>query len=237
MQRRDFIQAMVALGLAPRLLGQQTANPAPPPPAPVPWTLGLNPKTELPHTEAADTVATSDAAFFSAEQMGTLTHLSDILMPPVGQKPGALLADTPAFLDFLVGSSPATRRQLYAGGLDWLNGEAQKNYGVLFAKTDAAQADALIRPWLRTWMTDHPPTEPYANFINIAHADIRTATMNSKVWITALGQENQDWVTSGLYWSPIEPDVYAENFQGVHLRPSVVPDAPASTHMTPSYPH
>ena len=52
----------------------------------------------------------------------------------------------------------------------------------------------------------------------------------------ALGQADQDWVTNGLYWSPIEPDVYAESFHGVHLRPSPVPDSPASTHMAPSYP-
>jgi hypothetical protein len=236
MQRREFIQAMVALGLAPKLLAQQAANPAPPPAAPVPWTLGLNPTLELPHTQTADTIAASDPTFFTALQMNTLTHLSDVLMPPVGNKPGALMAETPAFLDFLIGSSPDARKQLYAGGLDWLNGEAQSKYGVPFASTSAAQADALIRPWLRTWMTDHPPAEPHANFINIAHADIRTATMNSKVWIATLGQESEDWVTSGLYWSPIEPDVYAENFQSVHLRPSIVSNSPASTHMTSSYP-
>jgi hypothetical protein len=35
MLRRDFVRAVVSVGLAPRLLlSQQTANPAPPPPAP-----------------------------------------------------------------------------------------------------------------------------------------------------------------------------------------------------------
>ncbi len=236
MQRRDFVRAMIALGLAPRLSGQGIANPAPPPPAPVPWTLGLNAKTPQPHTQIADTIAASDATFFSPEQMNALTRLSDILMPSIGEKPGALLADTPAFLDFLVGSSSSSRKQLYAGGLDWLNEQARKNHGVSFAQTEAAQADGLIKPWLRTWMTDHPPTEPHAGFINVAHADIRTATMNSKAWIAALGQADQDWVTNGLYWSPIDPDVYAESFRGLHLRPSPVPDSPASTHMAPSYP-
>ena len=236
MERRQFVRAMVALGLAPRLWAQQAANPAPPPPAPVPWTLGLNPMTPLPHTQLADTVAESDATFFSAEQMNALKHLSGILVPPIGQKPGALQAETPAFLDFLIGDSPSTRKSLYTGGLDWLNGEAHKRYGVPFAQTDAAQSDALISPWLRTWMTDHPPLEPHAKFINVAHADILTATMNSRAWIEVAGQADQDWVTSGLYWSPIDPDVYADSFQGVHLRPSPVPDSPASTHMTPGYP-
>ena len=46
MLRRDFVCAVVSVSFAPRLLlSQQTANPAPPPPAPVPWTMGLNPET------------------------------------------------------------------------------------------------------------------------------------------------------------------------------------------------
>ena len=237
MQRRDFVRGMIALGIAPELWAQQVANPAPPPPAPVPWTLGLNGKTPLPQTEPADTIALADPAFFSAEQMNALTHLCDVLMPPWQGKPGALTAETPAFLDFLIGRSPDPRKVLYTGGLDWLNGESTKRYSILFARTDATQAHALIEPWLRTWMADHPPTELHAGFINVAHADIRTATMNSKAWISAFGQADQDWVTSGLYWSPVEPDVFAESFHSVHMRPSPVPDPPSSTHMTPSYPH
>ena len=198
MERREFVRAMIAFGMAPQLAAQQTANPAPPPPAPVPWTLGLNAKTPQPHTAMAESVAVSDATFFSPEQMSALTHLSDLLMPPMGEKPGALMADTPAFLDFLVGKSSASRKGLYAGGLDWLNAQAKGKYGVPFARTTAAQADVLIKPWLRTWMTDHPPTETHAGFINVAHADIRTATMNSKAWIAVVGQADQDWVTNGL---------------------------------------
>ncbi|WP_433964074.1 hypothetical protein [Tunturiibacter gelidiferens] len=46
MQRREFVRAVISVGLLPKaLLAQQTATPDPPPPAPVPWTLGLNPKT------------------------------------------------------------------------------------------------------------------------------------------------------------------------------------------------
>ena len=229
MQRRDFVLGMVAAGLAPRLLAQQIANAAPPPPAPVPWTLGLNSTTPLPHTQVADAVAQSDWTFFSAEQISALRRLSDVLVPPSGHRPGALQAQAPSFLDFLIGESPAPRKALYTGGLDWLNAAAQTSYGVPFSQTTAAQADALIRPWLRTWMTDHPPTEPHASFINVAHADIRLATMNSKAWIDVEGQGDADWVTSGLYWSPIEPDVYAGSFNGVHLRPSPVPDPPPHT--------
>ena len=50
MLRRDFVCAVVSVSFAPRLLLSQQTNPAPPPPAPVPWTLGLNPQ----NTTAAD---------------------------------------------------------------------------------------------------------------------------------------------------------------------------------------
>jgi hypothetical protein len=209
MLRRDFVRAAIAVGLAPELLWcQQAANPAPPPPAPVPWTLGLNPNTPLPHTEVAEGIAESEIRFFTALQMSTLERLCDVLLPPLRNKPGALDAETPRFLDFLIGSSPAQRRRLYTGGLDWLETEAQHRYGSSFARLKPAQVDALIQPWLRTWMTDHPPTEQHADFINIAHEDILTATSNSKAWNDAASAARQDWVTGGLYWSPIEPDLH-----------------------------
>lgn len=241
MQRRDFVRAMVVAGLAPRLLlAQQAANPAPPPPAPVPWTLGLNPKTPLPQTVVEDAIAEADLTFFSPAQMATLGRLSDLLVPPLEGKPGALAAETPAFLDFLIGSSPQTRRTLYAGGLDWLDGQSRKQYGKGFAEMDTAQADALVKPWMRTWMNDHPPTESHADFLNIAHADIRTATMNSEAWNRAeagpAGHARGDMATMGLYWSPIDPDIYAESFNSVHVRPSPTVDAPKSAHPSPSYP-
>ncbi|MGI4830776.1 MAG: gluconate 2-dehydrogenase subunit 3 family protein [Janthinobacterium lividum] len=237
MQRRDFVRAMMVAGLAPRfLMAQQATNPAPPPPAPTPWTLGLNPKTPVPHTAAEDAFAEGDLTFFSPEQMATLTRLSDLLVPAVGTEPGALQAETPVFLDFLIGSSPATRQKLYTGGLDWLETQSQSKFGVAFSQTQPAQADALVKPWLRTWMNDHPPTEPHADFLNIAHADIRTATMNSEAWSEAAPKSHEDAQALGLYWSPIDPDIYAENFNGVHVRPSPVVDAPRSSHTTPSYP-
>ena len=106
MLRRDFVRAVIAVGAAPKLLlGQQAANPAPPP-APVPWLLGLTSKTPIPQVEAADQVAAAELRFFTPQQMAALTRLSEVLMPPMGEKPGAVQAQTPMFLDFLIGDSP-----------------------------------------------------------------------------------------------------------------------------------
>ena len=235
MLRRDFVRAMVAAGFAPRfLLGQQSGT-VPPPPAPVPWTLGLNAKTPLPAVQTADVVAEMDVHFFSATQKATLTRLSDLLVPAIGGKPGALDAEAPTFLDFLIGCSPDTRKDLYTGGLSWLDSQAKAKHHLPFAQLSDAQADALIKPWLRAWMSDHPPTELHADFINIAHADIRSATMNSKAWSDALSAKGENGAR-GLYWSPIEPDIYATDFRGVHSRPSPVLAAPRASHTTTAYP-
>lgn len=211
MRRREFVKAIVSATIVPKLLlGQQEANPAPPLPAPVPWTLGLTPTTPVPTTQIAEAVAEPDLYFFTPKQMATLSRLSDVLLPPLGTKPGAIAAETPAFLDFLIGSSPADRKQMYQGGLAWLDAEAQRQFAVPFAQLKTAQADRILQPWLRTWMSDHPPTEAHADFINIVHADIRTATINSKAWNQAEAVDAQEFRRQGLYWFPIEPDVYAE---------------------------
>ena len=210
MRRRDFVRAMVAAAAAPKMLLAQTANPAPPLAAPVPWTLGLNAATPLPKTQVADVVAQADLRFFTPTQMATLERLSDVLVPPFGDKPGAVAAETPAFLDFLVGSSPADRRHMYQDGLDWLDTQAKKRFSVPFAQLETTQADQILQPWMRTWMSDHPPTEAHADFINIAPADIRTATVNSKAWSDAPASRAQESTPVGLYWHPIEPDIYAQ---------------------------
>lgn len=236
MLRREFVRVVVAAGVAPRfLLAQQTANPAPPPPAPVPWTLGLNPKTPLPATEVADAIAGAEPSFFSASQMQTLTRLCDVLLPSMGGKPGAVQAETPLFLDFLIGSSPQVRKTLYSGGLNWLDAEARRRYGRGFNELDDTQTDAVLKPWLRTWMSDHPPTEAHADFINIANDDIRTATLNSKAWDDASSAAGHDWVTGGLYWSPVEPEMFSEGAACSRL-PAHVLAVPKAAHTMPSYP-
>ena len=236
MQRRDFVRAVISASLAPKLLlSQEAGSAAPILPAPVPWTQGLNPKTPLPVTEVATEVAETAVRFFTATQMAALNRLSDLLLPPINGKPGALQAQTPRFLDFLIGSSPEQRKKLYTGGLDWLNGESQKKYSKPFSALDDEQAGALLKPWLRTWMNDHPPTEPHADFINIAHNDIRNATVNSKAWSDALTTGAEQRAAIGLYWSPIEPDLHDRAAQAYSTLPAHVRAAPKKGETMPVY--
>lgn len=154
-----------------------------------------------------DSVATTQGHFFNDEHMATLRKLGDILLPPYDGYPGSAQAGAPEFLDFLIGVSPADRQHMYRMGLDRLDADARRNFGVAFALVNAEQADKLLHPWLRTWMNDHPPTEPYERFINLAHQDLRTATMNSQAWSIAATSSGERAPGIGLYWSPVDPDI------------------------------
>jgi hypothetical protein len=230
MRRREFVKAMLAASVSARtMMGQQAPasvapsvpppippHAAPPPaPGPLPWMRGLLEAKPLPMTPLVpDAVAHTKTYFFTQQQLATLRQLCEVLMPPLKNAPGALDAGAPEFLDFLISVSPANRQKLYVDGLNRLDTEARQQFGIPFAAVNPQQADALIRPWLRTWMTDHPPSEPYEQFMNLAHSDIRTATINSKPWTDALPPDDERRMEEGMYWYPVDPDLNRRQAQG-----------------------
>lgn len=215
MLRRDFVKAVAAASVTAKAVFSQQAK-APIAPGPVPWTQGLEAAKPLPVSPLVpDAAADASGHFFSATQMATLRRLCEILMPARKDYPGALECGTPEFLDFLIGVSPADRQQMYRSGLDRLQVEARQRFGVAFAAVSAGQADRLIRPWLRTWMADHPPAEPFARFINVAHSDIRHATVNSQAWTEADTEARLQAPAEELYWFPVEPDLRREAAAGM----------------------
>jgi hypothetical protein len=214
MRRRDFVKGVVAVPVAASTaLGQQaplSSNTTPPvaaPAASAPGRRGMSEfKTPPVASVVPDAIASPDLHFFSKSQLAALRRLSDLFMPPLNGNPGALQAQAAEFLDFLVGASDADRQLLYRQGLDRSNAEAEKQFGKPFAELNAEQADKIVRPALLAWMTDHPPTEPFARFIAIAHQDIRTATMNSEAWHIAAVSSGERAPGVGLLWRPIDPD-------------------------------
>ncbi|MGB6687140.1 MAG: gluconate 2-dehydrogenase subunit 3 family protein [Terracidiphilus sp.] len=222
MQRRDFVKAMIAASVtAKAALAQQSAAPAAPvqqaaivpprapaPPGPVPWMEGLMEAKPLPMTPLVpDAVAQTHAHFFTDLQFAALCRLCEILVPPIDGYPGAMEVGTPEFLDFLIAASPNERQQTYRSGLDRLDAEARQKFGVEFAMVTAAQADEIIRPWLRAWMPDHLPSEGFEHFINLAHSDIRFATINSQGWSEADVAAGNQVTTLEPYWYPVDPDM------------------------------
>jgi hypothetical protein len=222
-QRRDFAKGMIAIAASAKtLFGQQeaapmaaTAEPTPPAAlAPMPLSGGLDGITSLPMISfVPDEMAETAAHFFNTGQMATLRKLGDIFMPARKDYPGSMEAGAPEFLDFLIGASGADRQQTYQSGLDKLDEDATHKFGMPFADLTAPQIDELIRPWLRTWMPDHPPTEPFARFINVVHSDLRAATINSQAWNEKAKDAGHRAQGVERYWFPVDPDIHREAAQ------------------------
>jgi hypothetical protein len=142
--------------------------------------------------------------YFTAAQFAALRKLSEIILPPINDAPGALDAKAPEFLDFLLSQSPQDRQQLYKTGLDLLNTNARKRFNKPFADVDGTQAATLLAPLREAWTYD-PPTDPLARFLREAKKDIRAATINSREYASAAaagGSRRGSGI--GLYWYPID---------------------------------
>jgi hypothetical protein len=199
MKRRGFVKVLAAAPAVPAVLAQQTTPPAPAPQTPPP-------AAEAPKLELAipDDVAEMQPKFFTAPQYSALRKLAEILMPRIGDTPGAIEAGAPEFLDFLISQSPKERQQLYRQGLEALNSEATKRFNMPVAETTSEQQAALLQPLRRQWTYD-PPTDPLARFLWAAKQDVRTATVNSREYTLASASGGGRRGTGvGLYWYPLD---------------------------------
>lgn len=186
MRRRRILQVAAGLPAAVALRGQN------------PYAAATSGKPdELPKLEAIppDGVADSKPKFCSGLQLAVLRRLADLIVPKLGETPGAADAQAAEFLDFLLSESPADRQSLYRNGLDALNAKG-------FLKADAAGAAAMLAPLGKPW-TYKAPAEPLAAFLRTAKADILTATVNSKEWIQVVSQRNRNAAGTSLYWTEI----------------------------------
>ena len=207
MKRRDFLHSL-AVAPAVAVPGLQQPAPAPPTappgtPAPAPQPAPPPPSTAVPvlETAPADVVATSVPTFFTPPQFAALTRLSDVLFPSSDGAPGALAADVPAFLDFLIGKAPDDRQTLYRAGLDALQSQARQQFGKAYEEVSGEQAESLLAPLRQPW-TFTPPADPLAAFLRAAKQDVRLATQNSKVASEAASATagRRGGGGGGLYW-------------------------------------
>jgi hypothetical protein len=217
MKRRRFVQAIMGTPAVTALVAQQqpvTQQPGAAQPAPgIPQnsTEAIQPPSraavvELPKLEPSipDVASEMMPHFFTPAQFAALRKISEILMPPLHGRPGALEAKAPEFLDFLIGESPADRKDLYRTGLDALTVQARKRFGKSFAELDAQQTDALLAPLRQPWTFD-TPADPIARFLRAAKQDIRTATTNSREYASAGGAgAGSRRAGGGLYWYPLD---------------------------------
>lgn len=206
MKRRGFVKALAVAPAIPAALAQQPAPNARPPVPPEPASRPAPVSAETPKLELAipDDVAEMQPQFFSAPQYAALRKLSEILMPRVGDVPGAIEAGAPEFLDFLISQSANDRQALYRDGLDALNNATKKRFSKTFADVNAEEAAPLLAPLRQQWTYD-PPTDPLARFLWAAKQDVRTATVNSREYtIAAASGGGRRGSGVGLYWYPLD---------------------------------
>lgn len=196
MKRRRFVQSLIAAPATAQLLvAQDSAGTAPVPIA--------QPSSKL-ETGIADDAGRTVTHFFTPPQLGALRKLGDVILPSFNGAPGATEANAAEFLDFLIGQSAEERQKLYHSGLDQLNAQAAKKFSKPFADLDATQGETLLGPLRAAWTFD-PPADPFARFLREVKQDIRTATMNSREWVTAAGATGgRRGGGIGLYWYPLD---------------------------------
>ena len=218
MKRRNFVRSLLITPAVPVALaaGQAATNTAPaqqPPPQPnTPARQVSRPPAEVPQLEvtAVDLAGQPAPGYFTAVQFSTLQKLGALLLPPLKNNPGALDAQAPEFLDFLIGASPADRQNLYLSGLDAIEAQSHEKFHKSFSALNDRQADAILRPLLvaRPWPQDLP-NDPLQNFIAQVHEDLRTATVNSREWAAASEKAGHRFPrgsrSTGYYWRPIDP--------------------------------
>ena len=177
MKRREWLRNAISTS-ALAVTQAPTANAQTPPPA-----AQDTPKLNL---STADSVADGALTFFTASEFQTLEALAKALVPAFNGRPGALEADVPRFLDFLLSQSPGDRQSLYRQGLAGL------------AKFGTPQALAsLEQPW-----TFEAPADPLARFLRAAKDDILQATATSREW--AASNRSRAGAGTGYYYFPLE---------------------------------
>ena len=128
MKRRNFFQNLVVVPAAAVIAdAQQTvpppAQPATPQTKPEPVPAANTPAQQLSQmparekkpslnlrTTEVDLTAETVTRYFKPEQFEALKKLSGLLMPPLKGNPGAIEAQAPEFLDFLISESPPKGR-------------------------------------------------------------------------------------------------------------------------------
>ena len=220
MKRRNFVQNLLLAPVAPAVAAAATQAPSPQTtPHQKPATEPKTPVRErrwgphdVPKLDLTGVDLTGQPAphYLTAAQFATLRKLGALLVPPLKNNPGALDAQAPEFLDFLISASPDDRQNLYRFGLDSLDNQSRDQFQKPFCDLDAQQADRILRPLLvvRPWSEDFP-SDPLKKFIAQVHDDLRTATMNSREWAAASEKSGRHFTRgfrgSGYYWFPIDP--------------------------------
>lgn len=82
--------------------------------------------------------------FFNAGQLALVATISDLIIPTDDHSPGAVAAEVPAFIDLMVGESPAENKKLWTDGLAAVDAMSQTKNGAAFNKSSKDQQIAIL---------------------------------------------------------------------------------------------
>ncbi len=210
LKRRRFVQTLAAVTPAIAAAQQPAPSPAGGPSQTGPGGrggFGMMEDTTKIDVTPADAVARMVTKFFNPDQFAALEKLGAIFMPTMKGAPGAIDAQAPQFLDFLLSESLPDRQKIYRTGLDGLNSQAKERFHMTFAKLSDEQAVQLLEPLKKPWTYD-APSDPVEHFLRVAKQDIRTATTNSREYVMASGGSGgggrRGGGGTGLYWLSLD---------------------------------
>ena len=155
-----------------------------------------------------ETQKTVDAQeeYFSEHEMSTIATLCDIILPPNGDIGGAIAAEVPDFIAFIV--KDITSHQLpLRGGLMWLDTESNSRYNKLFDACSEAEQIAIIEDIAYPDPDSKKPTMgPGIKFFNIMRDLTLTGYYTTKIGFDDLGYKGN----IPNIWEGIPEDILAE---------------------------
>jgi len=96
-------------------------------------------KEEIAHEK----MIVAEPAFFTADEMATITILGDIIIPKDKVSGSASEAEVPAFIEFIVKDMPEHQTPM-RGGLRWLDVQCLNQYGNAFKDCDPAHQMEIV---------------------------------------------------------------------------------------------
>jgi gluconate 2-dehydrogenase gamma chain len=154
-------------------------------------------KEEIAHEKMMN----AEPAFFSAEEMATITILGDIIIPKDEVSGSASDARVPAFLEFIVKDKPEHQTPL-RGGLRWLDVQCLNRFGKAFKDCEHAQQMEMVDEiaWPRK---AKPEMKQGVAFFNLMRNLVATGFYTSEMGVKDIGYIGN----APFQWNGVPADV------------------------------
>jgi hypothetical protein len=122
---------------------------------------------------------------FNAHEYKTLQHLSDLILPADEHSPGALAAGAADWIDFMANRS-SELREIFTGGIAWLDHDMRRRYGVDFVDAKPDQQTAML-DLIAIQKNAAPENQAGIHFFNWARNLVLDAYYTSPIGIKEVG--------------------------------------------------